>query len=342
MQPSFLIRQAGPRDHRQILHLAHELDSINLPTDSAKLANALDRSAKSFAGKIRRHAQTLYIFCAEDLKKDRIVAASMIIGKHGTPDSPHYYFEMDTDERYSQSLRRMFRHPFLRLRYSMDGPSELGGLIVDTTLRGHPERIGKQISWVRFLYIARRRARFEPKLIAEMLAPATPNRGNRFWDYYGGLVTGLSYRDADVLSTHDKEFIRTLFPDSPLYTFLLPTDVQQALGQVAETSRGAVHLLEQAGMKFLQQIDPFDAGPYYGAEIDELVPVKEFRRFRAAAGEPAAAGARLYLVAHDGTKGFRAVQAHAIVEGRHMVVSADLLRALSVREGDQLDAVPLP
>jgi arginine N-succinyltransferase len=342
MQPSFLIRQAGPRDHRQILHLARELDSINLPTDSAELAEALDRSAKSFAGKIRRHAHAIYIFCAEDLKKDRIVAASMIIGKHGTPDSPHYYFDMDTDERYSQSLRRMFRHPFLRLRYSMDGPSEVGGLIVDATLRGHPERIGKQISWVRFLYIARHRARFEGKLIAEMLAPATPNHGNRFWDYYGGLVTGLSYRDADVLSARDKEFIRTLFPDSPLYTFLLPEDVRQALGQVAESTRGAVHLLEQAGMKFLQQVDPFDGGPYYGAQIEELVPVREFRTFRAAAGEPDAARARLYLVAHEGGKGFRAMQTGAIVEERHIIVSADVLKALSVREGDQVDAVPLP
>jgi arginine N-succinyltransferase len=342
MQPTFLIRQAGPQDHRQILHLARELDSINLPTDSAELAAALDRSAKSFAGKIRRHAHTIYIFCAEDLKKDRIVAASMIIGKHGTPDSPHYYFEVDNDERYSQSLRRMFRHPFLRLRYSMDGPSELGGLIVDATLRGHPERIGKQISWVRFLYIARHRVRFERKLIAEMLAPATPKHGNRFWDYYGGLVTGLSYREADALSTHDKEFIRALFPDSPLYTFLLPEDVRESIGQVAENSKGAVHLLEQAGMKFLRQIDPFDAGPYYGAQIEDLAPVKEFGTFTVAAGEPTADTARLYLVAQERTRGFRAMQANAIVEERLMIISADVIRALSIREGGQLDAVPLP
>lgn len=342
MEPSFLIRQAGPRDHRQILRLARELDSINLPTDSSELTEALDRSAKSFAGTIRRREQTSFIFCAEDLKRKRIVAASMIIGKHGTPDSPHYYFEMDTDERYSQSLQRMFRHPFLRLRYSMDGPTELGGLIVDAAVRGHPERIGKQISWVRFLYIARHRARFERKIIAEMLAPSTPNHGNRFWDYYGGLVTGLSYRDADVLSTHDKEFIRTLFPDSPLYTFLLPADVLQSLGQVAEGSRGAVHLLEQAGMKFLQQIDPFDAGPYYGAQIEELAPIKEFRTFRTAKGEPDADTARRYLVARDGVKGFRALQTDAIVMEHRMLVTSDVLRALSIREGDQLDAVPLP
>ncbi len=342
MQPSFLIRQAVPRDHRQILHLARELDSINLPTDSSELADALERSAKSFAGTLRRHANTIYIFCAEDLATNRIVAASMIIGKHGTPDSPHYYFEMDTDERYSQSLQRMFRHPFLRLRYSMDGPSELGGLIVDTASRGHPARIGRQISWVRFLYIARHRARFERNLIAEMLAPATPNHGNRFWDYYGGLVTGLSYRDADVLSSHDKEFIRALFPESPLYTFLLPQEVTQSLGQVAEYSRGAVHLLEQAGMKFLQQIDPFDAGPYYGALIEDLVPVKDFRSIRVVAGEPDLATARLHLIAQDGANGYRAMQANAVVEDRRMIVSPDILKALSVHEGEHLDAVLLP
>jgi arginine N-succinyltransferase len=342
MQPLFVIRQAGPLDHGQILQLARELDSTNLPTDSAELADALDRSARSFAGRIRRHAQAVYIFCAEDLQQERTVAASMIIGKHGTPESPHYYFEMETDERYSQSLRRMFRHTFLRLRYSMDGPSEVGGLIVDPALRGHTERIGKQISWARFLYIARHRSRFEPTLIAEMLAPSTMNHGNRFWDYYGGLVTGLSYREADLLSTRDKEFIRALFPDSPLYTFLLPLEVQQSIGQIAESSRGAVHLVEQAGMKFLEQIDPFDAGPYYGAQVAELTPVKEFRTLRAGMGEPDSASARRYLVAHEGPKGFRAVQANAIVEERRIIVDEDILKTLSVREGDQVDTVPLP
>ena len=342
MQPRFLIRQAGPQDHRQILHLARELDSINLPSDSAELAEALDRSEKSFAGRIRQHAHAAYIFCAQELKAHRIVAASMIIGKHGTPDSPHYYFEMDTDERYSQSLRRMFRHQFLRLRYSMDGPTEVGGLIVDEAMRGRPERIGKQVSWVRFLYIARHRARFESKIIAEMLAPSTPNHGNRFWDHYGGLVTGLSYREADRLSTHDKEFIGALFPDAPLYTFLLPEEVRQAIGQVGEASRGAVRLIEQAGMKFLEHIDPFDAGPYYGADIEDLVPVKEFRALRAKAGEPDAAKTRLYLVAKDDSKGFRAVQVNAVVESEHVIVTPDTLKVLSSQEGDELDTVPLP
>jgi len=85
----------------------------------------------------------------------------MIIGKHGTPQSPHYYLEMDSDERYSHTLRKTVRHPYLRLRYSMDGPTELGGLIVTAAMRGHPERVGKQISLVRYLYLAKHRRRLK-------------------------------------------------------------------------------------------------------------------------------------------------------------------------------------
>ena len=175
-----------------------------------------------------------------------------------------------------------------------------------------------------------------------MLAPSTPNHGNRFWDYYGGLVTGLSYREADVLSTHDKEFIRTLFPDSPLYTFLMPPEVVQSIGQVADASRGAVKLLERAGMKFLEHIDPFDAGPYYGAPVQDLLPIKEYRRLKAIIAESDAEQSRRYLLGVAGPKGFRTVQAKAIVDKHRIGLTRDIFDALSAREGNVLDIVPLP
>src|SRR2546423_9166503 len=108
--PSFLLRQAGPDDHRQILKLARELDSTSLPTDSRELAKLLECSTASFAGRVRQRAQSKYVFCAEEIRKRRVVAASMIIGKHGTPAEPHYFFEVGVDERYSHTLRRMLRH----------------------------------------------------------------------------------------------------------------------------------------------------------------------------------------------------------------------------------------
>src|SRR5215469_15938006 len=281
--PSFLLREARPTDHRQILRLARELDSTSLPTDADGLAELLQCSKSSFAGKVRDRSHAKYVFAAEDLSSRRVLAVSMIVGKHGTPSSPHYYFEVADDERYSHSLKRMFRHTYLRLRYAMDGPTEIGGLIVSPSARGHPERIGKQISWVRFLYIARNRRRFESHVLAEMLPPTMPGHGNRFWDHYGRRVTGLSYRQADRLSTRDKEFIRTLFPDAPIYVLMLPEEIRNAIGEVGEETRGALRILEQAGLRYLNQIDPFDGGPYYGCAVDEIVPVKSRASYRASA-----------------------------------------------------------
>jgi arginine N-succinyltransferase len=325
-----------------MLRLARELDSTSLPTDSAELADALKRSEKSFAGKIRERANAVYIFCAEEIGRRRIVAASMIIAKHGTPRSPHYYFEVNADERYSHTLRRMFRHTFLRLRHSMSGPTELGGLIVSAALRGHSERIGTQISWVRFPYIARHRTRFERQLLAEMLPPTQPGHGNRFWDHYGRLVTGLSYREADRLSMRDKEFIRTLFPDAPIYTLMLPEEIRSSIGEVGENTRGALRILEQAGMRFLDQIDPFDGGPYYGCAVEELLPVKSYATFRAVEGVPGEAKAQRYLIAREDENGFRAVAANAEVDARRIVVPGNVLDVLQSRPGDRIDAVPMP
>src|SRR5260370_22350254 len=239
-EPSFLIREARPRDHRQLLGLARELDSINLPTEARDLLDTLTRSVRAFRGKMRDRSRAVYLFGAEEIATGRIAAASMIIGKQGTPQSAHSYLEMDSDERYSHRLGKPVRHPYRRLRYSMDGPTELGGLIVTAAMRGHPERVGKQISLVRYLYIAKHRRRFESHVVAEMLAPMTLDHGNIFWDHYGGKVTGLSFREADQLSSRDKRVIRRLFPDSPLYTFLLPQHVPPSLAPVCGNTRRPV------------------------------------------------------------------------------------------------------
>jgi arginine N-succinyltransferase len=344
--PAFLLREARAADHGQLLTLARELDSVNLPTGADELTEALKRSAISFRGRVRDRARALYIFCAEEIATGEVTAASMIIAKHGTPQAPHYYLQIDSEERYSHTLRKKFRHDYLRLRYSMDGPTEIGGLIVKPSMRGHPEHLGKQISWLRMLYLARYPSRFEPELIAEMLAPMLPGHRNLFWDHYGGRVTGLSFQDADILSTRDKEFIHTLFPDSPLYTFLLPDEVRKSLGAVGESSRGAVRLLEQAGMKFIGHIDPFDGGPYYGALISSLRPARELRSLTAIVSQPngqsATKQSQPRLVAYNGPEGFRAIRVNAEITEDAIPLSEAQFAILKATPGVQADTVPLP
>lgn len=348
----FLLREARPRDKLRLLELARMLDSINMPTTARGMEETLSRTRRSFRGRIRNRGRAVYIFCAEDLDTHSVAGASMIIAKHGTPASPHYYLQIDSDERYSHTLHKMFRHNFLRLRHSMDGPTEAGGLIVDPRLRRTPDKIGRQLSWLRFLYIAMHRNRFESRIIAEIMPPLTPDHSNLFWDHYGRRLTGLSFREADRLSIHDKEFIRALFPDAPLYTILLPDEVRTFLGAVGEQSRGAVRLLEQAGLRFLDQVDPFDAGPYYGAPISELEPIKALRSYRVVPGTISVPGTiakppdhteGTYLVAYEDETGWRAVQVTtAAPEGGRMVLANDAMDALGIKEGMSVDAIPLP
>ena len=341
-RPAFILREANPRDLRSLLRLARELDSVNLPTSADEMRTLLERSELSFRGKIRDHSHTLYAFCAEEIATGRVVAASMIIGKHGTPASAHYYLEVDSDERYSRTLKKMFRHEYLRLRHSMDGPTEIGGLIVTRAMRGRPEHLGKQLSWVRFLYIARHLRRFERRVIAEILPPLHPDHDNPFWDHYGRRVTGLSFREADRLSAHDKEFIQALVPDAPLYTFLLPEEVRKSLGAIGEASRGAVRLLQQAGMKFLNQLDPFDGGPYYGAETDELKPIRQYRRAHLKAGKPGESAVRYLIGYEDRERGFRAVAATAGNDGPALVVEPGVIAALGFDDHALVDTIAIP
>jgi len=76
-QPAFLLREARVTDHRRLLRLARELNSINLPTDSAEMTEMLARSAKSFRGQVANRARAVYIFCAEEISTRAIAGASM-------------------------------------------------------------------------------------------------------------------------------------------------------------------------------------------------------------------------------------------------------------------------
>lgn len=341
--PSFILRGARPADRGQLLKLARLLDSINLPTGEPELASAIARSRRSFAGTEKDPARAVYIFVAEDRRRRRIVGASMIIAKHGTPESPHYFLEMVEDHRYSKTLLRMFNHTYLHLRHSMNGPTEVGGLIVEPRLRRHPEHVGRQLSFVRFLYMAAHRGRFGPEAIAEMKPPLTPTGENRFWQCYGARVTGLTFQEADRLSTRDKEFIPALFPDVPIYTCMLPVEVQAELGQVGPDTVGAVHLLESIGLRFLDQIDPFDAGPYFGARIDDVTIVRDARRVRLAVerAEDEAAEPGDFLIVLE-RRDFLAFRARGRAAGETFSLPARLLHDLGIREGAAALSIPFP
>lgn len=342
---SIILRPATAADVGALCRLAKCLDTVNLPSDPAALGAMVKCSARSFAGRIRRRAHAVYLFVAEDLGERRIAGASVIVAKHGTPESPHYYLEVAEEERYSKTLRRLFRHTYLHLRRSLDGPTEVGGLIVDPVYRGHPEKIGKQLSYVRFLYMGLHQERFETSALAEMLPPLTTTGGSPLWECYGRRVTGLSFRDADVLSRHDKEFIEALFPKAPIYVCMLPEDVRAQIGVVGSQTAGALHLLEKIGFRFLNQIDPFDGGPYYGASLEDVTLIRELQRRRVRVDDAPAVGGgggmkRDVLVGADSGTGLRGLRVHAHVLPGEILLPPDVAARLHVGAGKRVAVVP--
>jgi arginine N-succinyltransferase len=335
-----LLRDARPTDLPRIARLARVLDTVNLPHDEAALASILDRSARSFAGRIRDPLQRHYVFVAE--ARGRVVGTSMIIAQHGTRDSPCTFFDVSEREHYSSSLDRHFRHVVLSLGFHFDGPTEIGGLVVEPGARGAPERPGKQLAFVRFLYLAMHRERFRETVLAELMPPLTRDGRSRFWEAFGRRFTGLDYRIADRLSRENKEFIQQLFPPFDVYATLFPPGVRRHLGEVGPATEPVRHLLSTIGFRYVSRVDPFDGGPHYEARVAEVTLVRAHRAGRLATAPLATEGAEALVAVEprEGPDRFRAVRCE-VRHGRDGVrLPADARRLLGAEPRDRVDVIP--
>ncbi len=343
-----ILRPVAPEDLDDLLELAAQLDSVNLPRDRDFLAERIARSQQSFGaaqrGRRRDWRHCAYVFVLEDLAARRCVGTSLILAKNGRPEAPYYWLEVSNEERFCPELKKRFVHKKLRLRSTVDGPTEVGGLILDPAYRAHPLKCGKALSIVRFAFISAHPERFERQLIAEMLSPFDAPGKNRLWDAFGARFTGLPYREADHLSARTKQFIADLFPEDPVYVTLFPEEVQKVIGEPAETAKAAVRILTQIGFQPMNQVDPFDGGPYYGAARDTVVSVRD-RRELVLPGTSSAAGlgdARtLALLSTEVGGSFRAIVV-PLDEAGTPVVSAECREIMRVASGDRVSVTPLP
>lgn len=284
------IRGAEPSDEEQLLAIARHLDTVNLPDDRDAIRRILDLSQRSFSGDLKRPERREYVFVLVDREKGRLVGTSMIVAQLGRRDAPYIYLDVIGEEKYSQTLDRHFHHTLLRIGYSYNGPTEIGGLIVDPAYRKSPERLGQMISYVRFLWIAAHRALFRDEILAELLPPLEADGTSRLWEALGRKFTGLSYAEADLLSKHNKEFVKSLFPDGVIHASVLPAEAQEVIGKVGAQTRGVEKLLKRIGFRYADRIDPFDGGPHFTARTDEITLVARTRRSKICELLPAATG----------------------------------------------------
>jgi arginine N-succinyltransferase len=269
----------------------------------------------------------------------------MIFAQHGSRRSPHIFFDVIHEERYSETLDRHFNHQVLRIGYNYKGLTEIGGLVLLPAYRRHRDQLGRLLSYVRFLYVAMNRRIFCDEVVSELMPPLEDNGTSLLWESLGRRFTGLTYQEADRLSQTNKEFIRALFPQDPLYASLLPPHVQELIGKVGPETQGVERMLREIGFAYADRIDPFDGGPHFHARTDEITLVAGTIRARLAAGEPPA-GVPLQrcLVARAGAgeAHFLAVKTATPAPAKDGTVAlpADAREALRLVPGDELAVLP--
>ncbi|HTO96577.1 MAG TPA: arginine N-succinyltransferase [Myxococcales bacterium] len=345
----YLIRDGQRSDLPALRKLASVLNTVNLPDDEKELSSILEKSARSFDGRIRDPFEREYLFVMEETRTGRVMGSSLIIAQHGTRDAPHIFFDVYEKEHYSHSVDKHFRHRVLSIGYNFDGPTEIGGLVVDPQFRGQGKP-GKQLSFVRFLYIAMHRTRFRDRILVELLPRLEEDGRSPLWEALGRKFTGLSYQDADRLSRENKEFIQQLFPPGEIYATLFSQKIQEAIGEVGPESVGAKNMLTRIGFRYDERIDPFDGGPHYSAPSELIEPVRRYRRARLAArrlpegAEPAPPDVEERLVAVERAQGrnrFRAVRALCAFRDAEVEIPEAAVEALGVGERDRLHTIPL-
>ena len=101
-------------------------------------------------------------------------------------------------------------------------------------------------------------------------------------------------------------------------------------------------MLERVGFEYVESIDPFDGGPHFEAETDEVTLIAECRHARVAEGEPGAEAEEVLVgVARDaGRDRFRAARTKASFEEDRIHLSEEVRRALGVVPGDRVSAIP--
>jgi arginine N-succinyltransferase len=355
----FVIRDIAPEDLDDFQRAAAHLDSVNLPDDREALAQIIERSRRSFAAAAAGAGEPAakdrcHVFVAVERASGRVVGTSMVFPQHGSRKAPHVYFDVLEEERYSETLDRHFVHRVLRIGYNYKGLTEIGGLVVLPEFRRNPERIGRLLMSVRFLYIARHRAAFRDEVLSELMPPLEPDGASLLWESLGRRFTGLTYQEADRLSQDNKEFIRTLFPQDPLYASLLPPHVQELIGQVGPETKAVEKMLRDVGFAYAHRIDPFDGGPHFQARTDDITLVRSTRVGRVG-GEggaaPSAVAAVPLIVARLRPEAPHFLAARAMVppgsapaepsELPALALPAETRDVLSVAPGDEIAYLPL-
>lgn len=314
---------------------------LNIANDRDQWRDKIRHSIETFSDRLQNKMEGKYIFVAEDVEKKQICGVSMVAAQHGTTETPHYFFEVANEQKFSQSINTGFIHGTLKLKYDTNGPTEIGGLLVNPDYRNSDERLGRQISFVRFLYMGVHKNRFKRRVLAELLPPLTKKGKSPLWEAVGRRFTNMDYTEADILSAKNKEFIFSLFPTGKIYVTFLSAEARNAIGKVSKDTEPVMHMLKKIGFQYRNHVDPFDGGPHLAANVDEILPIKNIKHLTYF-GEDTTASVSPQggIISPKNGDGFKAISVRAVIAGSNITFDPARAAAIGIKPGDPVHFMP--
>jgi arginine N-succinyltransferase len=293
--PQFVIRRAMNSDLPTLHKLSKMVHFINLPPDQEIIANKIRNSRQSFL-RAARDAKTvhkpqtqsgssglsektamadIFMFVIEELNTEGCIGTSQIVSQMGGPGHPNVCFKLETREKYAEDLKFGTKHTVAKVYLDESGPTELGGLIMQPSFRGHKLKLGRFTSLVRFHFMGLHRKMFRPTILAELMAPITSKGESLVWDCLGRRFIPLSYDEADRFCQYSRSFMTDLLPEGDIHLSLLPPQARAQVGEVGPETVPARRMLERLGFQFHGFVDPFDGGPYITANTDDIEIIRD-------------------------------------------------------------------
>ena len=355
----FIIRQSKLDDVATLLRLAKMVYFINLPPNEQIIGGKIEQSAISFgraAGKAKQpknqtsrksasasqyEGSDLFMFSMFDTDTGTVVGTSQIRAHQGGPGNPNWAMKITERTFRSEPLSYSSTHKVGKLFGDESGPSEIGGLIIQPSYRGNPQRPGRFLSFVRFHFIGLYRKYFADRILAEMMAPVSTEGENSFWDNFGRKFIPVKYAEADRFCQHNRRFIPELLPREEIYFSLFSLEVQNMVGEVAPETVPARRLLESMGFKYRGMIDPFDGGPHLDAQTDQIDLVKKTRTLPLIAPHSGRLGSHGIVSVLTKEAEFRAVETQFSVEKGGIRLSEEVMVALDVAPGATIGFTPV-
>ena len=305
----------------------------SLPQDRDALASRLERSDHAFATPVEAPANEVYVLVLEQASTRRIGGTAVVFSRIGF-EWPFYSYKLGNLQQSSRELGRTFSIQMLNLTTDHDGASEVGGLFLHPELR--TGGLGRLLARSRYLFIAAHRARFGPKLLAELRGVLGEDGGSVFWDGLGAKFFGMGFQAADRFNAlNGNQFIADLMPKHPIYTALLSEDARAVIGECHPGGRGALKMLEAEGFGYDGYVDIFDGGPTLTVRTDAVRTIRDSHTAPVATLSEGAHDMPRALLATGRLRDFRAWIGHAEL-GEGLSLPCGEAEIMAVHVGDEV------